>query len=434
MLVVSGAAEAGAGWASLALAGASAASTVLAARSDGRLRLALQMAGALAAAGAWSAGLLWRDVGLAAGAEMSSIAAGVLVLLGAVAARITGAARDWALVWGGTALAVVAAAAVALAQPHVPAGAGRYAAAGLAASALGCGLAAAPLRVPLLRESAAAVAVAAGLALAYGIPADVTVLAWGAVVAGLAASASVLVPWLRRGAPVWVRPALLASVAATGVALGAGVAALPDRHLLVPAFVLAGVQAVTLAAGMHRPALAAAAPIPLCAAWLTYASEALTGQPQWFTVPLGAALLAVAVLLRSARRADDRPVATPDVISLESTGMGLVMGASLVQSIIQGPVYALIGAGLGLAIAVWGALTQVRRRLLGGVAAFAASLLLLIVVPLTSLVPHWGGVTVWLVLAGAGLLAIAAAAMLDVTRTAVRHGAARLRGLTRDWE
>jgi hypothetical protein len=56
----------------------------------------------------------------------------------------------------------------------------------------------------------------------------------------------------------------------------------------------------------------------------------LTGQPQWFTMPLGAALLAVAVLLRSARRAGHRPVATPDVIFLEVTGMGLIVGASLV--------------------------------------------------------------------------------------------------------
>jgi len=433
VLILAAAAEAGAGWACLALAGVSVAATMLAARGEGRLRLLLQMAGALAAVGAWAAGLIWQDVTPGAAVEASSLAGGALAVLSAIAARVTSVAREWARVWGATALALTVAAA-ALAVSQVPSGAGRFAAAGLAAAALGCGLAAAPLRVALLRESAAAGAVAAGLAWAYGISASLDVLTWGAVVAGLAASVSVLAPWLRRRAAVWVRPALIASIAATGVALGGASAALPDRYLLIPAFVLAGVLAVALAVGFHRPVLAALTPIPLCAAWLTYASEALTGQPQWLTVPLGVALLAVAVLLRSARRADDRPVATPDVIALEVTGMGLVMGASLVQSVTRSPLYALMGVGLGLAIAGWGALTRVRRRLFGGMIAVMASLLLLIVTPLVAVVSHGGGVLVWLVLAGAGLVAIVAAALLDTTRSAIQRGMTRLAELTHDWE
>jgi hypothetical protein len=337
-------------------------------------------------------------------------------------------------VWGGTALAVTVVAAAALADPQVPHGAARFAAAGLAAASLGCGLAAAPLRLALLRESAIAGAIAAGLAWAYGISADLGALTWGAVAAGAVASASVLTPWLRRRAAAWVRPALAADVAATGVALGAAWAALPDRDLLIPAFILAGVLAVALAAGTDRPALAAITPVPLCAAWLVYASEALTGQVEWFTTPLGAALLAVAVLLRSARRAGHRPVATPEIISLEVTGMGLLVGASLVQSVTENTLYALIGAGLGLAIAGWGALTRVRRRLFGGMIATAAALLLLIVVPLIPLASEVGGATVWLVLAGAGLAAIVAAALLDTTRSAIHHRITRLAELTSGWE
>ena len=151
-------------------------------------------------------------------------------------------------------------------------------------------------------------------------------------------------------------------------------------------------------------------------------------------MPLGAALLAVAVLLRSARRAGHRPVATPDVISLEVTGMGLIVGASLVQSVIESTLYALIGVGLGLAIAVWGALTRVRRRLFGGIIAVAASVLLLIIVPLMPLASQVGGMTIWLVLAGAGLAAIVAAALLDTTRSAIHQRITRLAELTRDWE
>ena len=55
-------------------------------------------------------------------------------------------------------------------------------------------------------------------------------------------------------------------------------------------------------------------------------------------------------------------------------------------------------------------------------------------VPLVSAAPHLGGVAVWLALAGAGMVAIVAAALLDTTRAAVRRGVARVADLTRDWE
>jgi hypothetical protein len=114
--------------------------------------------------------------------------------------------------------------------------------------------------------------------------------------------------------------------------------------------------------------------------------------------------------------------------------MGLIVGASLVQAVTQSLLYALIAAGLGLAIAGWGALTRVRRRLFSGMTVVVAALLLLIVVPLVPLVSHWGGLTVWLVLAGAGLAAIVAAALLDTTRSAIQRRITRLTELTHDWE
>ena len=49
--------------------------------------------------------------------------------------------------------------------------------------------------------------------------------------------------------------------------------------------------------GDDRLALVAA-PVPIGAAWLVFASEALTGNPQWFTVPTGLTLLAVVGLTR----------------------------------------------------------------------------------------------------------------------------------------
>ena len=434
VLILAGAAAAGAGWASLAFAMASVIATGLALGRPQRIRAMLQAAGALAAVAAWAAGLVWREVSLGTAVSATSIAAGAVVLVAATAIRIWEPARDWTLAWGGTGLALAAVAAAALSAPAVPSGSGVFVAAGLAATAIGCALAAGPVAVTLLRETAAVLAVAAALTWAYGTSAGLATLTWCAVVAGLAASVIVLAPWTRKAAPIWVRPVVLVAVAGTGVALGAAAASLPDTALLVPAFILAAAVIVALAVALDRPILSAAAPVPLCAAWLTYAFRALTGQPQWFTMPAGVAIIAVAGVLRSARRAGGRPVATPDVVALEITGMGLVMGTSLVQAVTRGPGYSLLGAGLALGLVGWGALTRVRRRLLGGTIAFCASLLMLIAVPLAGAVPHLGGVAVWLALAGAGLVAIIGAALLDATRAVVRRGVSRIADLTRDWE
>lgn len=433
-LILAGSAEAGAGWTALAFAGVAVLATALAVGRQGWPRTLLQVTGALAASGAWAAALVWRDTTLVVTVEASSVAAAALVLTAATGARISQVARDWARVWGGLAMAVTLACAVALASPAVPAAARFFVAAALAATAVGCALAAGPLRLPVLRETSAAAALAAALALAKGGTADLHVMTWGATAAGLVVSGIILVPWTRRAAPGWVRPAVIVAAAATMAALAGGVAALPDRTLLVPACVLAAVLVVVLAVVLRVRGLAAATPVPLCAAWLAYASEALTGQPQWYTVPTGAAILAVAGLLRSARRASGHPVATPDVVALEITGMAMVMAASLVQGFTRGPTYDLLGACLGLALAVWGARTHVRRRLLGGTVAFGISMLLLIAVPLVAAIPQWSGVVGWLILAGVGVVAIAAAALLDVTRAAVRRGAARLADLTKGWE
>ena len=433
-LILAGSSVAGAGWSALAFAGVAVLATAAAVGRSGWLRTVLQAAGALAAAGAWAAALVWRDSSLLGSVKASSVAAAVLVLIAAAGARTSRAARDWARVWGGLAIAMTLACAAALARSAVPHDARFFVAAALAATAIGCALAASPLRLPLLRETSAVAAIAAALALATGGSAGLYAQTWGATAAGLVTCGIVLAPWTRRAAPDWVRPAVIVAVASTAAALAGGALALPDRTLLVPACALTAVLIVALAIALDRRGLAAATPVPLCAAWLAYASEALTGQPQWYTVPAGAAILAVAGLLRSSRRADGRPVATPDVVALEITGMAMVMAASLVQGFTRGPIYDLIGAGLALALAIWGAGTRVRRRLLGGAVAFCLSLLLLIAVPLVAALPQWSGVAGWLTLAGAGVLAIGAAALLDVTRAAVRRGTRRLADLTKDWE
>lgn len=434
-LILAGSVVAGARWACLAFAGTAILATVLATGRQGRLRVALQVAGVFAAAGAWAAGLVWGDVSPAVAVEATSVAAGSVVLVAAVATRITGAAAEWARVWGATAFALTLASAMGLADSAVPPDARFFVAASLVAASVGFGLAAGPLRFPLLREAAVVTALLAGAVAAAG-PGRVNpeALTWVAVTAGLLASGFILAAWSRPKARQWVRPALVASAAATVSAFVGAVLAVPDRTLLVPSFVLAAVLFAAFAVALRRPSLRAAVPVPLCAAWIAYASEAVAGQPQWYTVPTGLAIVAIAGLLRSARRAEGRPVATPDVIALEITGMTMILGASVVQAVTRGSFYALVGAGLALALTGWGALTHVRRRLLGGAAGFVLSLLLLIAIPLIRVLPNLGGVVVWLSLAGVGVIAIVAAVLLDATRAAIKRGAERFTDLTKGWE
>jgi len=461
VLILAGAAVASAGWASLAFAGIAVAAAVLAARQQGRTRLTLQVASALCGLGAWTAALVWQEASPTFAVQVSSLAGGVLVLLAAAGIRLGKQAADWARVWGSAATAVVVVAGAGLAAPAVSASAGPFVSGAMAAVAVGCGMAAAPLRAPVLRWLAVIALTGSATALADGVSAGVVGVSWGATVAGLAVNGLLLTPWRRRFAAVWAGPLLLLAAAASVTAVAAGVLAEPDHAPLVAALVLAAVLVVTMAVTLKRPGLEALVPVPLCAAWLVYASAALAWQPQWFTVPIGVAALACASLLRVARRsasgpgagrapgagaglgtsrapgepgAAGRPVTTPDVAALEITGMVLMMGASLVQAVSRGPGYGLLGSGIALVLIGWGTLTRVRRRLIGGVAALVAALLLLVVVPLVRVVPHWGGVGAWLALAGAGLIAITAAALLDVTRAAVRRGVTRIADLTRHWE
>ncbi|HEX6933479.1 MAG TPA: hypothetical protein VF162_15135 [Streptosporangiaceae bacterium] len=434
-LILAGSAVAGAQWACLAFAGTAILATVLATQRRGRLRTALQVAGAVAATGAWAAALVWRDVSVAASVEATSLAGGCVVLAAAVAATITGAAAEWARVWSPVGFAAILASAMGLADSAVPSDTRFFVAASLAAAAVGFGLAAGPLRIPQLREASVVTAVGAGAVAALGRgPVNPQALTWIAVAAGLLASGFILVAWSTPRAAPWVRPALVASSAATASAVAGAVLALPDRTLLVPAFVLAAVALVDFAVALRRPRLRAAVPVPLCAAWIAYASEAVAGQPQWYTVPTGLAILAAAGLLRSARRSQGSSVAALDVIALEITGMALMLGASVVQAITRGSVYALIGAGLALVLTGWGALTHVRRRLLGGALGLLLSLLLLIAIPLVRVLPSLGGAAVWLSLAGVGAIAIVAAALLDATRAAIKRGTARFAELTKGWE
>jgi len=79
-------------------------------------------------------------------------------------------------------------------------------------------------------------------------------------------------------------------------------------------------------------------------------------------------------------------------------------------------------------------LTRVRRRVTAGAVVGIAALLVLVGVPLSQLLPAWSGVTLWVTIAGIGLLAIVAATLLEKGRAVVRAAFDSFRDMTQGWE
>src|SRR5207244_3389364 len=115
-----------------------------------------------------------------------------------------------------------------------------------------------------------------------------------------------------------------------------------------------------------------------CAAWLVYASEAITGTPEPFTIPVGIALLVLVELARGDRRRRRKHPVTPELLAVELAGMGFLVGAALVEIVATHLAYGLLAVALGGAIMGWGGVTRVRRRFAFGAAvAFVATALML---------------------------------------------------------
>jgi hypothetical protein len=298
----------------------------------------------------------------------------------------------------------------------------------------GAGLAARPLDAGLLREASELLAVGAGLLLSYGLELEPGPLTgWWAATA--IASTLVLVGlWRARPSSPWIRPLAFLGASGSVVTVIAAGAALPRRDLLEVALPVAGVQTAALGIVLRRPEPLYLSPLLFCGAWLLFASEALTGEAQWFTVPVGIAVLSVVGIGRTAQRRTGKPVPTPELLALEYLGMAFVVGDGLVESIVVSPWRGLFALAFGLGLAVWGALTKVRRRTFFGAGAAALALALMVGGPIARLVPKVTGPALWVVLAVAGVVLIAVATGLERGREKVAAAMRRLDTLTEDWE
>jgi hypothetical protein len=340
---------------------------------------------------------------------------------------------DWVVPWIVVALltlAVAGAAAIDVSAPR----AGLGVALGLALVALASALAAATLEHAELRLAAAVLLAGAGAIALVAVEPSLDV---AAAVAGTTGAAAVLAGALlavRRPDSPWITPVLvLGAICVSGV-VGIGIADLPDRALLVAALALAGAAVAVVGIVLGRVTALAAAPILLCAAWLVFASDALTGDAQWFTVPIGCTLLVVEGLLRTALRARGENPHTSVTLGLDYVGLSFVVGASIVQIATVSAWYVLVGIALGAAICAWGAVTRVVHRTWFGAGTVVLSLLVAVALPAVEIVPQLEGAELWISIAAVGLVALVVAAFLEQGRRTAEAGIARLRDLTSSWE
>jgi hypothetical protein len=185
---------------------------------------------------------------------------------------------------------------------------------------------------------------------------------------------------------------------------------------------------------LRRLEVVACAPVLLLAAWLVFASDALAGNPEWFTVPIGVTILVVEACLRGVLQHRDESIRRPEIVAIDLVGMAFVVGAALVQTVVDDVAYGLLAIALGVVLAAWGAVTRVRRRALFGAGTVVAAVIAMVALPLADLVPRLTGAAIWITIAAFGLLALLVAAFLEQGRRRVHAAVARLADLTAGWE
>lgn len=432
-LLANASSNSGPGWYALMLAALSIGLTVLARRAHGRARVVGQVAGALSALGAWVAVGDWLDWTDAAMFNRTALLASMVSLGVVVALRAGRLGPSWVVSWGSVA-GLTAATVTTVALPSTgDVGPNPATVAALLILAGALAAAATPLALPWLRDLAAVSLLAAeihGLVIWAAVPAaQVGVLSATA----LLCAAALL---LTRGEPVrtWRRTGVMLGVIADLAAAGIALAQLPDSTLLVPALLAGAGLAAAIGVVFASLATMTMAPVLACAAWLVFANEALSGNPQWYTVPIGVALLVVVGLARQGRRERGLDPAARQIVLVELAAVGILVGPGLVQAITESLGYAVLTMALGLGISAWGVITQVRRRVMSGALAVLAAVVELVAVPLVQLLPAWGGAGTWVLIIVVGLVALSAATLLEWARSTVRRAVAGFAELTQGWE
>jgi hypothetical protein len=387
----------------------------------------------------WAAAMVWAGWSIDQRVAFTALAAGAAALGAGSLLRLGRLGKEWSLPLGG--LASVGLAGALLAGFTVGVQRDPYAlgvAAGLALYAAGAGLAARPLGWAWLREGAAMLAVASGATVLYDRQPPVEQSAVSSVGAGLVGLLVALAVWVRRPGSPWLRPlALYASLASAG-ALALALTAWPDRGPLIVTLLVVGAESAAVGLTLRRPTPFYASPVLACAAWLLFATDALHGNPNWLTSPVGLTLLAIVELARWDRRLGNRlgneMIGGNGLVVLEYAGVAFLVGASLVQTIFDTVWYGLLGVAFGVALVAWAVFTRVRRRGEVGAGVVLLSLFLMLTVPVVRFVPEFRGVALWGSVATIGILLLVLATTIEQSRARVVAGIRRLDELMAGWE
>ena len=199
-------------------------------------------------------------------------------------------------------------------------------------------------------------------------------------------------------------------------------------------FLLVGAELAAIGTVRDQQILVYLAPAALCTSWVVFAGNLTESSPSWFTVPAGLTVLVTIELARRQRRSRSLEPTTKLLSFIEVAGMVLLVVTPLVQIVQLGPIHVIESILLGLALAVWGALTQVRRRLLAGVVTTALAVGLLIVISAVDVAQRVSGPLLWLVIAGAGLAVVLVAGFLEGGRRHSEGWRSRLDERVAGWE
>jgi hypothetical protein len=238
---------------------------------------------------------------------------------------------------------------------------------------------------------------------------------------------------VRRPAADWRRPLLVLGGA---TAVSALVAAVPsgDLMLLAPGLVASALQAAAAGVALRSTALQMLSPVLACAAWLVFSTQAMGHAPQWVTMPIGVAILAVEAPWQRDREQHGGGVAAPEIVALELVEVGFLVGAAFVQAVTEAVGYAVLAGAVGILLTGWGVVTRVRRRVATGSVVVTAAVVMLIGVPLVRLLPAVDTTVGWLLMIALGLAVLLFASLLEKGRAAVRNGLSRFAEATEGWE
>jgi hypothetical protein len=454
-LTLAGGAVAGPGWLALVLAGTTVGTALAAARSDHPLRRGLQVCSVLAGGGAWLELLEWASWASEFAIALTALTAGAVACGIAAAVRARRLAADWAIPIGLLTAAAISGALVAggtsTAMVGVPSGLpGLGVAGGIALLACAAGLAATPLGLAGLRPAAGLLTFGAVQVLLAAARTSPSRWALATMALALVATATCLGGWWVR----WRTPgqtesagaepsgwswgtswlgALLPLAAMAGVAGLVAAAVDGRRGLLAAGLLVIALQAAAGSLVLARPGLGRLAPPLACGAWLELTAEAIGGEPQWLTIPVGLTLLVVVEMTRAQHRRARGPLAS-ELRLVEYAGMLLVVGVPLVQTVTRSASYGLLASLLAIGLCVWAAATRIRRRLIVGSVSLLLALFSMIAVPVAQAVPALHAAGLWIVLTAVGLVLMTLAISLERGRARIAAAVSQIDQLLQGWE